>query len=91
MPIAFTRMKQFESQGKQLHGVASGAAAASVMTGGLKDLMKTTGTVIKSPPNHDLRALPIRNRQPPDFTTEIEVDFPIFEFKGHEEMPTWHS
>lgn len=90
MPIAFTRMKQFESQGKQLHGVASGAAAASVMTGGLKDLMKTTGSVINKSPNLDPRALPIRIRQQPASTAEVEVDFPIFEFKCHE-MPTWHS
>lgn len=83
-------MKQFESQGKQLHGVASGAAAASVMTGGLKDLIKTTGSVIKTPPNHDPRAIPIRtlsDNNPP----EAEVDFPKFEFKGHEELPTWRT
>lgn len=88
MPIAFTRMKQFESQGKQLHGVASGAAAASVMTGGIKDLMNTTGSVMKTPPNHNPRAMPIRTFKP---EADAEDDFPKFEFKGHGELPTWRT
>lgn len=50
MPIAFTRMKQFEQLGKPLHGVAVGAAAGSTMASGLRDIVKTTGTIIYSPP-----------------------------------------
>lgn len=80
-------MKQFESQGKQLHGVATGAAAASVMTGGIKDLIKTTGSVIKSPPNHDPRAIPIRA----SISEAEDLGFPKFEVKGHEELPTWRT
>lgn len=109
-------MKQFESQGKQLHGVASGAAAASVMTGGIKDLIKTTGSVMKTPPNVDpRRAIPIRtltdddddddnneNENDPNNRNgnhgnnnkreaEVEVDFPKFEFRGDQELPTWRT
>ncbi|ROW06167.1 hypothetical protein VMCG_04497 [Cytospora schulzeri] len=51
MPIAYTRMKQFEHLGKPLHGVASGAAARTTMASGLSDIVRTTGIVISSPPS----------------------------------------
>lgn len=44
MPIAFQQMKQFEALGRQLQGVAAGAAAGAVMTSGLNNLIKTHGT-----------------------------------------------
>lgn len=59
MPIAFTKMKQFEAQGKQLQGVAAGAAAGSVMTAATRDLIRTTGTVMTSPPDYHPRTLPM--------------------------------
>lgn len=51
MPIAFQRMKQFESLGQQLQGVAAGARADAVMRTGVRDIMRTTGTVIVSSPD----------------------------------------
>lgn len=51
MPIAFQRMKQFESLGQQLQGVAAGARANAVMRTGVRDIMRTTGTVIVSSPD----------------------------------------
>lgn len=59
MPIAFTKMKQFEAQGKQLQGVAAGAAAGSVMTAATRDLIRTTGSVMTSPPDYHPRTLPM--------------------------------
>lgn len=59
MPIAFMKMKQFEAQGRCLQGVAAGAAAGSVMTSGLKDVMRHNGTVIASPPNFHARVVPL--------------------------------
>lgn len=75
MPIAFTRMKQFESQGKQLHGVADGAAAGTVMTSGVRYLMRTTGSVMKPPPEDQTIIVPIhvKSESPAD-----EEDFPKF-------------
>ena len=68
MPIAFTRMKQFEQLGKPLHGVASGAAAGSTMASGLRDIVKTTGTIIYSPPpsHRHLRVVPLHINEQPD-------------------------
>lgn len=51
MPIAYTRMKQFEQLGKPFHGVASGSAARTTMASGLSDIVRTTGSVISSPPS----------------------------------------
>ncbi|KUI71523.1 White-opaque regulator 1 [Cytospora mali] len=59
MPIAYTRMKQFEKLGKPLHGVASGAAARTTMATGLSDIVRTTGSVI-SPPIYTTRHMPMR-------------------------------
>lgn len=61
MPIAFMKMKQFESQGQQMQGVATGAAAGSVMTSGLKVLMRTHGSVIPNttPPDYHPRTVPV--------------------------------
>ncbi|KAJ0115104.1 hypothetical protein J7T55_001513 [Diaporthe amygdali] len=59
MPIAFTRMKQFEQLGKPFQGVAIGAAAGSTMASGLRDIVKTTGTIISSPRPHSL-GMPLR-------------------------------
>ncbi|CAN8096117.1 unnamed protein product [Discula destructiva] len=59
MPIAFMKMKQFESQGRQLQGVAAGAAAGSLMTSGLKDIMRVHGSVIVSPPDYHARTVPL--------------------------------
>ncbi|KAL1852437.1 hypothetical protein Daus18300_012196 [Diaporthe australafricana] len=70
MPIAFTRMKQYEQLGKPLHGVAIGAAAGSTMATGLRDIVKTTGTIISAspspPPSFLPRVVPLRmqNDQP---------------------------
>lgn len=51
MPITFSRMRQFQEQGKHFQGIASGSAAATVMSAGVRDVLKTTGTVIpKEPP-----------------------------------------
>ncbi|KKY32028.1 putative negative acting factor [Diaporthe ampelina] len=67
MPIAFTRMKQFEQLGKPLHGVASGAAAGSTMASGLRDIVKTTGTIIYSPPPEArLRVVPLHIHERPN-------------------------
>lgn len=55
MPIAFTRMKQFEQLGKPFHGVASGAAARTTMASGLSDIVRTTGIVIPTPADYPLR------------------------------------
>lgn len=67
MPIAFTRMKQFEQQGKPLHGVAVGAAAGSTMASGLRDIVKTTGTIIYSPPpSARPRVVPLHIHQQPE-------------------------
>lgn len=60
MPIAFTRMKQFEQLGKPLHGVASGAAARTTMASGLSDIVRTTGTVVSPPLDYHPRRLPLR-------------------------------
>lgn len=64
MPIAFTRMKQFEQLGKPLHGVAVGAAAGSTMASGLRDIVKTTGTIISAspspPPSYHPLVVPLR-------------------------------
>lgn len=80
MPIAFTKMKQFEAQGKQLQGVAAGAAAGSVMKAGTRDLMRTTGTVMTSPPDYHPRKLPMHvlKTEP----VEEEVDFPRFDVRA---------
>ncbi|KAJ4417037.1 hypothetical protein N0V82_006391 [Gnomoniopsis sp. IMI 355080] len=59
MPIAFMRMKQFEAQGRQLQGVAAGAAAGSVMTSGLGALMRVHGSVISSAPDYHPRTIPV--------------------------------
>lgn len=59
MPIAFMRMKQFEAQGRQLQGVAAGAAAGSVMSSGLGALMKVHGSVISSAPDYHPRTIPV--------------------------------
>lgn len=59
MPIAFMRMKQFESQGRQLQGVAVGAAAGSVMSSGLKDVMRAHGSIISSAPDYHPRTIPV--------------------------------
>lgn len=61
MPIAFMRMKQFEAQGRQLQGVAVGAAAGAVMTSGLKNLMKSHGSVIPNtiPTEYPSRTIPV--------------------------------
>lgn len=77
MPIAFTRMKQFEAQGKQLHGVAVGTAAATVMNGGLKEVMKTTGAIISSPRDHYPKAYPIRTIKREN---DDDDDYPQFQF-----------
>lgn len=69
MPIAFTRMKQFEQLGKPLHGVAVGAAAGSTMASGLRDIVKTTGTIIYSPPpshRRPPRVVPLHINEQPD-------------------------
>ncbi|KAL2277481.1 hypothetical protein FJTKL_15398 [Diaporthe vaccinii] len=67
MPIAFTRMKQFEQLGKPLHGVAVGAAAGSTMASGLRDIVKTTGTIIYSPPpSARPRVVPLHIHQQPE-------------------------
>ncbi|POS75699.1 hypothetical protein DHEL01_v205916 [Diaporthe helianthi] len=68
MPIAFTRMKQFEQLGKPLHGVASGAAAGSTMASGLRDICKTTGSIIYSPPpSHSRpRVVPLHIHEQPE-------------------------
>lgn len=60
MPIAFMKMKQFESQGRQLQGVALGAAAGLVMTSGLKDLIRVHGSVLGdgTPPVSTPRTVP---------------------------------
>lgn len=80
MPIAFTKMKQFEAQGKQLQGVAAGAAAGSVMKAGTRDLMRTTGSVLSSPPDYHPRTLPMHvlKIEPLD----EEEDFPRFELRA---------
>lgn len=59
MPIAFMKMKQFEAQGRQLQGVAAGAAAGSVMISGLEDVMRAHGSVITSPPDYHPRTAPV--------------------------------
>ncbi|KAG8161204.1 hypothetical protein KVR01_009468 [Diaporthe batatas] len=68
MPIAFTRMKQFEQLGKPLHGVASGAAAGSTMASGLRDIFKATGSIIYSPPQSHCRprVVPLHIHEQPD-------------------------
>lgn len=79
MPIAFTRMKQFESQGKQLRGIADGAAAGTVMNTGVRYLMRTTGSVMKPPPEDQTIIIPIHvvKREPP----EDDDDFPKFDIQ----------
>lgn len=53
------KMKQFEAQGRQLQGVAAGAAAGSVMSSGLKDVMRVHGSVISSAPDYHSRTIPV--------------------------------
>lgn len=54
-------MKQFEAQGRQLQGVAAGAAAGAVMSSGLKNLMKAHGTVMHGtvPSDYHQRTIPV--------------------------------
>ena len=59
-------MKQFEQLGKPLHGVASGAAAGSTMASGLRDIVKTTGTIIYSPPPTRPRVVPLHVHEQPE-------------------------
>lgn len=80
MPIAFMRMKQFEAQGKQLQGVAAGAAAGSVMSSGMTSLMRATGTIISSEPNHHRKVLPMHVLQVED--VKDGYNFPKFDFRG---------
>ncbi|KAF3771364.1 hypothetical protein M406DRAFT_67672 [Cryphonectria parasitica EP155] len=77
MPIAFTRMKQFESQGKQLQGVASGAAAGSVMTTGITSLLKTTGSIMSSQSKYHPKSVPmhILKREPEEDDEMSTFDF----------------
>lgn len=79
MPIAFTKMKQFEAQGKQLQGVAAGAAAGSVMKAGTTDLIRTTRSVLLSSPEQS-RLLPMHTlkMEPMD---DDEEDYPKFDIR----------
>lgn len=79
MPIAFMRMKQFEAQGKQLQGVAAGAAAGSVMSSGMTSLMRATGTILSSEPDHHQRVLPMHILQVED--VKEGYNFPKFDYK----------
>ncbi|KAK7749550.1 hypothetical protein SLS53_000126 [Cytospora paraplurivora] len=61
MPIAFTRMKQFQQLGKALHGVApESIAARSTMASGLSDDVNPSSTLVSSPPDHHPRGVPLR-------------------------------
>ncbi|PSR81736.1 hypothetical protein BD289DRAFT_438686 [Coniella lustricola] len=79
MPIAFMRMKQFEAQGKQLQGVAVGAAAGSVMTSGMRDVIRATGTILSSEPDHHRKALPMHVLQVDD--VKDGYNFPKFDYQ----------
>lgn len=90
MPIAFARMKQFEAQGKQLQGVAAGSAAGSVLTSGLKHVMRTTGTVITTPPNQTPKKLTaisslIKTEPPDDYNQD---EYLPMRFAFHTTRPT---
>lgn len=78
MPIAFMKMKQFESQGRQLQGVAAGAAAGSVMSSGLKDVMRVHGSVISSAPDYHPRTVPLGlfKREFPEDDENFPLKFP---------------